>query len=152
MRNTAIICSNYDIFTQRDYADRLLAEFDLEIQSTHFGDSVTLSMEGCSVEFNNGYGEEKMHFHFHFADKSPQNATSTNEHMDVMINMLLDQGLLTRGKSTMYAVTDGCGKQCICGNALMFLSVLATKHDIIIDRAVDAPGHGKGLVDRVQGS
>ena len=72
--------------------------------------------------------------------------------MDVMINDLLDQGLLTKSKSTMYEVTDGCGKQYICGTDLMFLSVLARKHDIIIDRAIYAPVHGKGVVDGVQGS
>ena len=51
----------------------------------------------------------------------------------------------------MLEVTDGCGKQYRCGNALMFLSVLARKYEIIIDRAVDAPGHGKGVVDGIQG-
>ena len=34
----------------------------------------------------------------------------------------------------------------------MYLSALARKHGIIIDRAVDAPGHGKGVVDGVQGT
>ena len=109
-------------------------------------------MEGCSVEFHKGDGEIKMHFHFHFADKSPQNAHSTNAHMEVMIGKLLNQGLLTKRKSTVLEVTDGCGKQYRCGNALMLLSVLARKYEIIIDRAVDAPGHGKGVVDGIQGS
>ena len=152
MRRTAILCNNHDLFTRRDYADRLVAAFELEIQSGHFGDNVTLSMEGCSVEFHKGDGEIKMHFHFHFADKSPQNANSTNAHMEVMIGKLLNQGLLTKRKSTVLEVTDGCGKQYRCGNALMLLSVLARKYEIIIDRAVDAPGHGKGVVDGIQGS
>ena len=33
----------------------------------------------------------------------------------------------------------------------MFLSVLARKYEIIIDRAVDTPGHGKRVVDGIQG-
>ena len=93
-----------------------------------------------------------MHFHFHFADKSPKNAASTDQHMDVMMTELITKGLLTRNESTMFEVTDGCGKQYRCGNALMYLSALARKHGIIIDRAVDAPGHGKGVVDGVQGT
>ena len=71
--------------------------------------------------------------------------------MDTMISKLLNQKLLTKRKSTMLEVTDGCGKQYRCGNALMFLSVLARKYEIIIDRAVDAAGHGKGVVDGIQG-
>ena len=47
MRRAAILCNNHDLFTRRDYADRLVAAFELEIQSGHFGDNVTLSMEGC---------------------------------------------------------------------------------------------------------
>ena len=152
MRKEAIMATVHDILTRRDYADKLIAEFDLEIQSTHFGDSVTLSMEGCSVEFIDGNGNVKMHFHFHFADKSPQNAASTNQHMDVMMTELIMKGLLTPNRSTIFEVTDGCGKQYRCGNALMYLSALARKHGIIIDRAVDAPGHGKGVVDGVQGT
>ena len=34
----------------------------------------------------------------------------------------------------------------------MLLSVLARKYELIIDRAVDAPGHGNGVVDGIQGS
>lgn len=78
--------------------DRLVAAFELEIQSSHFGDNITLSMERCSVEFNNGDGETKMQFQFHFADKSPQNAGSTNAHMHTMIGKLLYQKSLTKQK------------------------------------------------------
>ena len=40
-----------DIETIRDYAERLSFEFDKEIMSSHFGNSLSLSMEGVSVRF-----------------------------------------------------------------------------------------------------
>ena len=107
MRKGAIIGSTHDLFLRRDYADRLIGKFDMEIQSTHFGDSITLSMEGYSVEFNTPEGVIKMNFHFHFADKSPQNASSTNTHMEAMFEKLLEQGLIEKGNSTLWEVTDG---------------------------------------------
>ena len=51
----------------------------------------------------------------------------------------------------MWEVTDGCSKQYRCGKALLLLSHLATAYDIVIDRCVDAPGHGKGIIDAIQG-
>ena len=58
-----------DIVTWRDYADKLVTEFDLETQSTLFGDSVTLFIEGYSVEFRDGNDDVKLHFLFHVVDK-----------------------------------------------------------------------------------
>ena len=59
---------------------------------------------------------------------------------------------MTKTKIIVLEVTNGCEDYYRCGNALMLLSVLARKYEIIIDRAVDAPGHGKGVVDGIQGS
>ena len=47
----------------------------------------------------------------------------------------------------MWDHTDGCTKQSICVKVLYLMSCLASKFDIIIDRLVDAPGHGKDVVD-----
>ena len=41
--------------------------------------------------------------------------------------------------------TDGCTNKYRCAKALYLLSCLASEFDIIIDRLVDAPGHGKDL-------
>ena len=92
-----------------------------------------------------------MHFHFYFADKSLQNIAPTNQYMDVMMTDLIIKELLTPNRSTMLEVIDEWDKQYRCGNILMYLSVLPRKHGIIIDRAVDAPGHGKGVVDGIRG-
>ena len=66
-----------DIMTRRDYAERLSAKFNKEIQSDHFGQGTTLSMEGCFVEYLEN-GEVLAYFHSHMADKSNQDAASTH--------------------------------------------------------------------------
>ena len=38
-----------DVRGARDCAKRLMAEFDLQVQSEHCGDLCTLSMEGCAA-------------------------------------------------------------------------------------------------------
>ena len=105
-------------------------------------------MEGCSVEYMED-GEVNMEFHTHFADKSDQNAASTHAHMEVLIGNLLARNKLSKDKSTIWEFTDGCKKQYRCNVVMYFLSYLAAVHGITIDRQVDAPGHGKGVVDGI---
>ena len=84
MCKEAFIKGYSDIMERRDYAERLAGSFDLELQSSHFGTTCLLSMEGCSVEYMEE-GEVNMEFHTHFADKSDQNAASTHAHMEVLL-------------------------------------------------------------------
>ena len=97
MRKEAILGAFCELFLRRDYAYQLIGQFDMEIQSSHFGDSIPLSMEGCIVEFDTPEGGILMHFYLHFADKSPQNAASTNSNTEVMFEKLLEQGLIEKG-------------------------------------------------------
>ena len=41
----------------------------------------------------------------------------------------------------------GCAKQYRCSIAYYLVSYLSTSYQIVLDRAVDTPGHGKDLVD-----
>jgi hypothetical protein len=87
-----------------------------------------------------------MEFHSHFSDNSKQDAATTHEHMDRLVNLLLERGVLKRG-SWVLDHTDGCAKQYRCGTALYLLALLAVSYGIVVDRAVGAPGHGKCEVD-----
>ena len=144
------------MLSERDYAERLIKQLDGEIQSDHFGDNASLSIEGCTLQYHiksesndtsQNNGTIKMDFHSHFADYSRQDAATTFEHMCVM----LDNHISIHGplhKDCVYLDhTDGCAKQYRSGNALFLLNMLAIKYDIIIDRAVCAPGHGKSIID-----
>jgi len=149
-----------DVGTVRDFAERLKAAFDKEVQSTHFGNNRDLSMEGCAVkhipkdavariESQGGKPREDdvvIHFHSHLSDESPQDAFTTHEHMKTLIEGSKNDGLLAEG-GTMWDNTDGCMKQYRSGNAMFLLSVLAVTYGIVIDRAIGAPSHGKDIVD-----
>ena len=144
------------IISERDYAERLVKQLDGEIQSDHFGDNASLSIEGCTLQYHKNPRDNeitenesniKMDFHSHFADYSRQDAATTFEHMCVMLeNHISVHGPLPK-KCVFLDHTDGCAKQYRSGNALYLLNMLCIKYDIIIDRAICAPGHGKSIID-----
>jgi len=121
------------LLIRRDYADRWKAVFHEEIQSEHFGNSRSLSIEGVSVEswaektlelyregVKDGLPEEELSqilaegadlaFHCHLADSSKQDAASTHEHMTALIQLLLGKKILVKF-ATLWEDTDGCAKQ-----------------------------------------
>jgi hypothetical protein len=134
--------------------------------SQHFGDSRDMSMEGSSVRTFKAddiksfqeqgplevlsTAEPTMDFHSHFSDDNLQNAASTHSHMRVLIEHLKKTGQFLEGH-TMFDNTNGCAKQYRCATAIHLLSMLATEFNITINRSVGAPGHGKDLVDGLNG-
>eukprot|EP00966_Prymnesium_polylepis_P330743 7386355-Prymnesium_polylepis.1 len=111
------------IRTRRDYAERLAAAFNLEIQCDHFGNGRSLSMEGSAVEtfcasavaaLKNGVWQMsdddlRMVFHSHLSDDSRQDAATTHAHMKALFKQLRRVGELFEG-FVDYDDTDGCGK------------------------------------------
>ena len=47
----------------------------------------------------------------------------------------------------MWNQTDGCAKQYRCSISYYLMSYLSTSYQIVLDRDVDTPGHGKYVVD-----
>ena len=47
----------------------------------------------------------------------------------------------------MFDHTHSCVKQYCCATAIYFLSMLSTKYNIEINKAIGASGHGKDIVD-----
>jgi hypothetical protein len=126
-------CLSHEVRVRRDYADRWKAEFTDEAQMEHFGNSRNLSIEGVSVEsiaqatlqmYQEGVeaGKSKeellamvlermeLAFHCHLSDLSKQDASTTHEHMYVLMKLLMANGLLVKW-ATMWEDTDGCTKQ-----------------------------------------
>ena len=81
------------------------------------------------------------------SNDSYQDAATTTAHMSDLIQQLLMSNKIKKGKSTIMEDTDSCAKQYRCATAFYLLSRLAVQFDVVIDRAVGAPGHGKGVVD-----
>ena len=150
-------CRNRNwFFSERDYAERLVKQLDGEIQSDHFGDNPTLSIEGCTLQYhedtNASLDEDdqsklSFDFHSHFSDYSKQDAATTFEHICAMFKVHEQVHGPINQNSVFLDHTDGCAKQYRSGNALYLLNVIALKYHIVIDRAIGAPGHGKSIID-----
>ena len=48
--------------------------------------------------------------------------------------------------STLWEDRDGCAKQYRCAFVTYLMTVLSYSYDIIMDRSINAPGHGKNFV------
>ena len=55
--------------------------------------------------------------------------------------------MIKQESTTLWEETDGCAKQYRCATAMYLLSLISVRFNIVIDRAVEAPGHGKDIVD-----
>jgi hypothetical protein len=70
----------FSVYSHHDYAEPLLAIFNNQAQSNHFGNDCILSIEGCSVKLHSPEEgvETTMEFHSHFSDGLKQDAASTH--------------------------------------------------------------------------
>lgn len=75
---TAFLAYPHYVMTRRDYTEHLVAPFNEEINSTHFGQGITVSIEGCFLEFKTSRGTVKAHFHRHMSEISKQNTPCTS--------------------------------------------------------------------------
>ena len=142
-----------DIKLVRDFAERLDSCFGKEFQSQHFGGSASLSMEGVAVDYVDNdinsptLGQVKGEFHSFISDESNQDAATVTAHSCKLIQQLLESNIIRKQSSTMFENIDGSATQYRNGTGMNHLSSLAVKFEVVIDRAVGAPGHGKDVVD-----
>ena len=142
MRNERCLSILGDILSVRDYAERLSAHSDLEIQSDYFGNGRSLSIEGFNIQYIDEDHEEHSEFHSHLSDDSRQDVPTTHAHLISMLNELQKYEKL-KPKCTILESTDGCCKQYRCGASLYFLSFFSSNFNVTIDRMIGVPGHGK---------
>jgi len=163
IRQDAFQSSPGSIATRSDYAEKFSFAPDGQLQGEYFSNNRSLSMEGCCLDhftspvhlvnlqtpgiaYVPNQNDVQRVFHSHFSDMAKQNAATTTLHVNCMLDSLFQNGQMVRG-GTIYDTTDGCACQYRCAKAFFLLSVISAGRRIIIDRAIDAPGHGKGVVD-----
>ena len=120
-------------------------------------------MEGCCFDhfikqgsvssfYNNGggdfyqYNDTIREFHLHLSDSKLQNAATTSAHLYTLLAKVFEKKQMIRGR-TMWDQINRCAKQYRCSIAYYLISYLSTSYQIVLDRAVDTPGHGKDVVD-----
>ena len=68
--------------------------FNLEIQSDHFGNGRSLSIEGCMIDIVDQELNGCMEFHSHFSDDSRQYSSTTHTKMISMLSELRNNNQL----------------------------------------------------------
>ena len=110
MRSERCLYIPGDILSVKDNAERLSAHFNLEVQSDHFGNGRSLSIEGNNLQYIDEDHEVHSEFHSHISDDSRQDASTTHVHMTSMLNEL-KKGNKIKPKGTIWESTDDCCKQ-----------------------------------------
>ena len=88
MRSERCLSIPGDTLSVRDYIGRLSTHFNLEVQSDHFENSRSLSIEGNDLQYIDEDHEEHSEVHSHLSDDSRQDASTTQAHMTSMLNEL----------------------------------------------------------------
>ena len=99
-----------DILIAHDFTDALAIVHNNEIESSHFGTSCKVSIEGYSVLRKLKY-DYALDFHSFLSDNNIQEARTVYYHLDKLFEKLFDEGQL-KARSRVLAVTDGCSKVC----------------------------------------
>ena len=151
----AAILNEHDIVITHDFTDAMCLTHNMETQSNSFGgnSSHKVGIEGYTVCYcaHYDYAIKLVDFHSFLSDSSIQEARTVMFHMEKLMNRLRENGKVKEG-SRVLCVTDGCAKQYRSATSLYFLSALSSKLDLIFDRAVCCVGHGKSIVDAINGN
>ena len=133
-----------------DFTECLSVKHNEEIQSSHFGQGCTVSIEGYTCHYRDPDDGSKLilDFHSYLSDNKTQNAATVQNHMEKLLEFLIESKKLLKrgGPGKFLCTTDGCAKQYKCSTSLYFMSVLAHTFGVVVDRAICCPGHGKSLV------
>ena len=78
-----------------------------------------------------------------FIYDSKKDTTTTAEHSKRIIELLQNRTVFFSDTSTIWENTDGRAEQYCCTTVLYLLSMLAYAYNIIIDRGVGSPVHGR---------
>ena len=120
-------------------------------------------MEGCCLDrfikqgnvssfYENGGGDIHQsndtiqEFHLHLSNSKLQNSATTIAHLYTLLANVFEKKIIIRGR-TMWDQTYGCANKYRCSIAYYLMSYLSTSYQIVLDRSVDTPGHGKDVVD-----
>ena len=65
------------------------------------------------------------------------------------LKTFLESGIVVPSISAVWEDTDGCAQKYMHALAIYLMTVLSSSYGIIMDRAINAPGHGKNVVDGI---
>ena len=122
------------------------------MQSKHFGGSLSVSIEGYTVHYLEGVDDQLLlDFHSFLSDGKVQHASTVYNHLTKLIEKLQESEVLAKSGGSILSFTDGCASQYRSATSLYFMSLLSSRFGVVIDRGISAAGHGKSIVDAING-
>ena len=106
-----------------------------------------IAVEYIPTSIDTRKNEENSEFHSYISNDNEKDVCNSHAHMVHLLKTSLESGRLVSGMSTVWEGTDGGSKQYRCAFVLYLMTVLSYSYGIILDQAIDAPGHGKNVVD-----
>ena len=107
-----------EVAIQHDFTEALTLKHNEEIQSKHFGDSTTVSIEGYTCHYKKPGNEDiTFDFHSYYSDEKTQRACTVYFHMNQLAIELMGKEILQE-KGRLLGFTDGCCSQYKCANAV----------------------------------
>ena len=143
------------ILTNRDHSERYQPSPDGEFQTEHFAKEQSLSMEGCATYYHNQLtGKNQLTFYSHLSDEKRQDAGTVGANTRSMLKDLFihRKELCPHCFRVLTSVCDGAASQYRSGLCCYELCHLSMEFGIVYDRIIQAPHHGKCLVDSKNGS
>ena len=107
-------------------------------------------MEGIAVEYfptfvDTDNNEGKYEYHSYISGNNDQDAYNLHAHM---VHLFFKESvILVSGMSVVWEDTAGCAKQYVCALSKYLITLLSCSYGIIVDRAINAPGHRNNVVD-----
>ena len=106
--------------------------------------NVSIFYDNCGEDVHQ-YNDTIQEFYLHLSYSKLQNAAETTARLHTLLAIFFEKKQMIRGK-TMWDQTYECTKQYSCSIDYYLMSYLSKSYQIVLDRAVDTPGHGKDVV------
>ena len=153
-RERAFMDHEHWLMRSSDFAEAFNVVCDNEIYESHYGNNPNIKCEGSDIVYhrvddtNNNETSTKTDFFSFFSDGAKQHASTCFQNMHKQLEYLREHQILKPNKlPVILDSTDGCSGQYRSALSLYLLTVMACSFNVVIDRMVNAPAHGKGVVD-----
>ncbi|KAL7554297.1 hypothetical protein ACHAWF_018122 [Thalassiosira exigua] len=143
------------LLTNRDHSERYQPSPDGEFQTEHFAKEMSLSMEGCVAHYRNQIsGIDQITFYSHLSYEKRQDAGIVAENIrQILIDLCFERRELSLCTlRALVCIVGGCSAQYRSGSVCYELCHLALEFNIVYDRIIQAPGHGKCIADSQNGT
>ena len=157
--------------TERDFTERWDSNPNGQAQHEYFNKDESLGMEGISVMFKpKGQDKYETRYYSILSTEKAQDGNIVYQNTRIMfqdlkqhlydgseivqVNEHMANGEVVELQPCIIEIlddSDGCAVQYRCATAFFMIQKLCIELDIVYDRGIDAPGHGKKWIDAAGG-